>query len=552
MDDRLFERNPRHAKRFITALKFSLQSVDLQSQELNNINNSNEDDVDIKEQKIAIKEILDNIDLLAKVLLFQEKFYPIYEKLVLYPADIVDHEKALRRGENPSTLNIDGKNVLKEILENDPESLKDYAKLVTLEPQFTNSADATIFDPTNFFSFSAATGLPSLKGPDETNFPLYLKSGQLTEVLGPSLGNSPIEKRARFAQRAIQIFDEATTTDIEKSNIVGESLKMATRLSEWTNHLETWKTKLFSLTPDSQNSLSDEWWKAVLVKSPNLLKITKTEQPGYFKSLWPILKEIDEFTVHKDTVSELERLLKEDMGLRPPVLTGTEIFMEKFKSKNFLNDLNAQLNDPATSKMFLDTLFGLGIKEGKVVDTIKVKLQTFLKDFTYIDWTIANKDFLKSLNLFDGVKIGIKNWIKDLKQFIQVAGKREPLELNEEDKKAFSEEIPVLIKKASGLEFLDNSNVIFFLDKEGKKKSFKSLRDVFGDKNEALEKRKQASDFLKKEKTIWSSIEKDDIYEFLKEVNKLKFKIDEDELKEKQKAILDSWVFENPSEEEDK
>ena len=549
LDDRLFERNPRHAKRFITALKFALQSVDLQSQELNANNNSSEEDADIKEQKIAIKEILDNVDLLAKVLLFQEKFYPIYEKLVLYPADIVNHEKTLRRGDDSSTLTIDGKNILKEILENDLESLKDYAKLVTTEPQFTSSADATILDPTNFFSFSAATGLPSLKGPDETNFPQYLKSGQLTEALGASLENSPSEKRTRFAQRAVQIFDEAT--DIERPNIVGEGLKMAVRLDEWTDQLEMWKTKLFSLPPESQNNLSSDWWKAVLIKSPNLLKVTKTEKPAYFKSIWPILKEIDKSTLHKDSVSEFEKILKEDVSLRPPLLLGVEIFMEKFNSKNLANDINAQLIDPAVCKIFLDTLQNIGIKEGKVVNLIKSKLQTFLNDFIYIDWAIDNKDFLKSIGLFEDVKSSARKWVKDFKQFTQVAEKRGPLELSDEDKKVIAEEIPILIKKTSGLEFLDDGNVLYFLDKENKKKCFKNLKDVLGDKNEALEKRKQATDFLKKEKTLWSSIEKDDIYEFLKEVNKLKFKNEED-LKEKQKAVLDSWGFQNSSEEENK
>ena len=108
LDDGFFERNPRHVKRFITALKFALESVKAQLEELSQENGTNEDD-DIKDQKKFIQEILDNPDLLAKVLLIQEKFYPVYEKLILYPAEIVNHEKMLRGSSKPEELAIGGK-----------------------------------------------------------------------------------------------------------------------------------------------------------------------------------------------------------------------------------------------------------------------------------------------------------------------------------------------------------------------------------------------------------------------------------------------------------
>ena len=540
LDDRLFERNPRHVKRFITALKFALQSVSLQSQELDN-NNSTEKDADIKEQKISIKEILDNVDLLAKVLLIQEKFYPIYEKLVLYPADIVNHEKTLRGGGNPETLTIDGKNVFKDILESDAETLKNYIGLVNLEPQFTNADNGTIFDPTNFFSFSAATGLPSLKGPDETNFPQYLKSGQLGDRLGASLETSPVDKRTRLAQRALQVFDESV--DTEKMSVVSESLKMAARLDEWALQLDQWKHKLLLLPPDQQNALADEWWRAVLIKSPNMLAIIKGKNPDYFETLWSTLTQIDKNLLHKDSFSELEKILKDGLVARPPVLlNGTEIVFNKFSETSLKKDLEEQLVDPATFKVFLDILQALGLQGGQVYEFVKIKLKNFLDDITHIDWLIANKEYLKPLGLFDPVKINVREWAKDLKYLTQIADRKDTLELNEEDKKIIGDEIVGLVKKSSNLNFLDNPNVQHFLTKEHRKEIFAGLKVVLNGKDDSLGKRQQAAEFLVKTKSIWTDVQSDDVYDFLKEINKFKFN-KTSELQYKPKEIVDSWGF---------
>lgn len=543
LDDRLFERNPRHVRRFITALKFALQSVSLQSMELNNeVHTSDSENEDINEQKIAIQEILDNVDLLAKVLLIQEKFYPIYEKLVLYPASIVSHEKSLRAAEKSESLTIDGRKVFEDILESDTEALKNYVGLIMLEPQFTNLDNATIFDPTNFFSFSAATGLPSLKGPDETNFPQYLKSGQLADRLGMNLEASPTDKKTRLAQRALQVFDEASET--ERVNVAGESLKIASRLDEWSHFIDQWKERLFTLTAEEQEALEEVWWRAVLIKKPNLLTVIKEEYPDFFDSLWPSLEGIDKSTLHKDVFGELEKILKSELAERPPKLEGVVMMLENFNQTAVRADLELQLIDPMTCKVFLDSLQKMDLQDSVADKIVRGRLAILLGDIANLGWCISNREYLKLLGLFDSVKTSIKKWIKDLEQLKQIAGFQDALELSEGDKKDIADEIIQFVRKSASLDFLDDVGIQQFLDKEARQKIFRILKDTLRSNDDDAEKRKQASELLVQGKSVWNGLSKNDIYEFLKEIKKMKFgRVTE--LQEKQKMILDSWQFDD-------
>lgn len=106
-DNDVFERNPRHVKRFITKLRFALAGVSLQKKELED----NQDKL-LQDSKDALDDILLNPDLLAKVLLFEEFFYPVYEKLILNPEELISHEKLLRANNPSSTLTIHNKPVL--------------------------------------------------------------------------------------------------------------------------------------------------------------------------------------------------------------------------------------------------------------------------------------------------------------------------------------------------------------------------------------------------------------------------------------------------------
>lgn len=551
LDDGFFERNPRHVKRFITALRFALESVKAQLEELSQSSSTaNDDEEDVKDQKKSIQEIIDNPDLLAKILLIQEKLYAAYEKLILYPAEIVNHEKLLRGGGKPEELMIGGKTVL-EILGNDKEALKNYVSVINLEPQFTDANNSTIYDPTNFLAFSGATGLPSLKGPDETNFPQYIKAGQLVERLGSNLEAVPKEKRERFAQRALQIFDESTTTEQEKLNVISESLKEAAFLDEWASKLEQWKQKLFALPAAQQNTLSKDFWTAVLQKSPNLLSKTKTEKPQYFELLWPALELLEETKLHPNTKPELEKLLKDSIGAQPLNLKGVKIYLDKFGSNVLEEELKAKLIDPQTARLYFEHCQTLNDPEGKIAKIVLLKIKSFIEDFANIDWVVQNRDFLKSINLFSNVKNKLAQWSKDQKQILKIASIKDALELTEQEKNIVKDQAVELIHKSADLQFIEDSNIQAVLDKEAKKKIFENLVAILADKDESLEKRKKAAALLNKNNSLWSNIDSNDVYAFLKQTNKLKLGKVAD-LKDSPKIIVDSWGYNDTDKKDEK
>lgn len=540
LDDGFFERNPRHVKRFITALRFALESVKAQFEELSQGSN---DDEDVKDQKKSLQEIVDNPDLLAKILLIQERLYVVYEKLILYPAEIVNHEKLLRGGGKPEELAIGGKTIL-ELLEKDGEALKNYTSLINLEPQFTDTYNSTIYDPTNFLAFSGATGLPSLKGPDEANFPQYIKAGQLAERLGSNLEALPKEKRGRFVQRALQIFDDKITTEQEKVNVIGESLKEAALLDEWAEKMEQWKKNLFTLPPAHQNTLARDFWIAVLQKSPSLLSTVKKEKPQYFELLWPILESIDEKKLHPDTKSQLENLLKEYIGVQPLNLKGIKAYLDKFGSKALEEEIRTKLIDPQTAKVYLEHCQALNDPDGKIAKIVLLKIKSFIEDFSNIDWVVQNRDFIKTINLFGNVKNKLSQWSKDQKQILKLASIRDALELTEQEKSIIKDQAVELIHKSADLQFIEDGHIQAILDKEAKKRIFENLAAILADKDEALEKRKKATALLDKGNTLWNGMDSNDVYDFLKQTKKSKI-VKAPDLKDSPKAILDSWGYDD-------
>src|SRR3989344_8717756 len=232
-DDKLFERNPRHVKRFLTKLRFALEGVGLQKKEVENAQSEAESASD---EKGALDDILGNPDLLGKVLLIEEFFYPVYEKLILHPEELVIHEKSLRAGTNQSELKIASKSVLSILdeKEKDIEYLEVYASFVNKSPKFTDEDNSTLHEVANYFSFSGSTGLPSLLGPDESNFEQYLKGGQLVDKLGAILEVSKKDKKENLSEKALEIFDKSAEP-AEKLNIVREALKLSSKLDEWAD-----------------------------------------------------------------------------------------------------------------------------------------------------------------------------------------------------------------------------------------------------------------------------------------------------------------------------
>ncbi len=542
-DDKLFERNPRHVKRFLTKLRFALEGVGLQKKE---IENTQSEDESASDEKSALDDILGNPDLLGKVLLIEEFFYPVYEKLILHPEELVIHEKSLRAGTNQSELKIAGKSVLLILddKEKDIEYLEVYAAFVNKSPKFTDEDNSTLHEVANYFSFSGSTGLPSLLGPDEANFEQYFRSGQLADKLGAILAVAKKDKNKNLSSKAIDIFDKSTIP-AEKLNIIRESLKLSSKLDEWAAELPQWKIKLFTLPPDQQNLLSRDFWPAVLQKKPELLSTIRSEKPVYFESVWETLGTIEISTLPLNTAAELEKIAKDTVTSQPLNLKGVEMYLQKFDSEEVKKHINTQLDKTDICKTYIEHIKAVGFPEGKISTMATTKLQGFLSDFNNLDWAIANKDFIKSVDLFNRLRQNAISWSKDSKQLIKIVDQAGNLEFTDEEKKQITTMIPTLIKKSADTQFLNNVNVQSFLAKEQRIISFKELENILADAGESLEKRKESAQSLLKTNSLWNGLETNDVYETLKEVKKLKLSKAAD-LKDKPKEILDSWGYNEP------
>jgi len=531
IDSDLFERNPRHVKRFITKLRFALDGVDLQKKDLEKKHGVESDSQE------ELQAILDNPDLLAKVLLFEEFFYPVYEKLILNPEELINHEKFLRQGEYE--LKIKGKKIL-DILDSKQEEFEKYFTLVKKNPKFTDENNSTIHEVANYFSFSGSTGLPSVLGPDERNFQEYLKTGQLEEKLGGILNVGTSEKKKNFVQKALTIFEVTLENDVERTNIIREGLKLSRKLEEWANELEQWKKKLFELPDDKQNELADIFWTVVLEKNPELITKVKNEKPNYFDLIWQTLAKTNELSLHPKAKQELETII---MSLEQPTnLKAIELYLQKFNSKNIENNISTRLDNPETCKTYQNSLKTIGIPEAKVSKIINEKLQTFLKNPDHFDWATSNLEFIKSVNLFNILRQNALGWTKDSKELIRIADKKDVLELTDDEKKQTAKKIPDIIKKSADLEFLNNGNLQSFLVKQEKIIIFSTLKDILASSSEALEKRKKSAELLMKNINLWSGIEMNDVYLTLVGINKLKLGRYPD-LKDKPEEILNTWGY---------
>jgi hypothetical protein len=538
LDDWLFERNPRHVKRFITSLRFALEGVNLQIQQIKKQKNRIED-VEVQEEIKSLEEIINHPDLFGKILLIQEKFYPIYEKLNLSPSEIITHEKQLRENDKSQELLIGNKKII-EILYNDPETYANYQTTISSEPQFTDLNNTTVFDPAVFFASSGATGLPSLKGPDESNFSQYLKTGQLIEKLSSTFDGWPPEKRKRYASKALSIFDE--TSDQEKLNTISESLKVAGLLDEWSANIKQWYDKIFTLNPEQQNALASEFFKAILKKSPNFLSTVHEQKPDYLVHLWPLIKSIDQSELTKGAQEELINLLKKYLFIQPLNLVGVKYYLDKFDSPEIITDLQNKIRDSAEIVTYLEHLKSIDDSAGKMSGVLMKNLMQNIAQFNSLEWNIENKEYLKTLNLFDYFKKQIIMWARDQKQLLEIVKFKDVLELDQDQLSALNKEIISLINKSADLEFIKDANVQALLPKESRVHIFKELIDIIFEKKESEEKRRIAAGMLKKDFGLWIGLEKNDLNDLLTEINKKKFsKVNDGPTP---KEILNSWGFE--------
>src|SRR3989344_2011886 len=153
-----FDHNPRKIKHFMRALVFQLDAVIKKISQLPTIDSAEKDN---------LKKIQESPELLAKVLIIQDRFPDFYEKLKKEPRLLQKHEEGLV----------------------DPDT--DLQNLIAQEPKFFNSATRVgslkTIDPYYFIYFSGATGYDESKGVDPAEVKAFARKGDfngLEKIIG--------------------------------------------------------------------------------------------------------------------------------------------------------------------------------------------------------------------------------------------------------------------------------------------------------------------------------------------------------------------------------
>jgi len=239
---KFLEPNPRAVVRFLTALSFNLDTLAYMIDEKKNGTGDNSEptkelaDIELK----GLEEVVKEPTLLAKVLLIQESFYPLYEELVQKPDVLPLHEKEVRRKGDVTTA-LRNKPV-KDILVRD-EDLGLYKELLRTPPNFTNENDAVIFNADNFLYLSGFTGLPSQKGPDEEWFLQSLKTATEAKDLIANLGGASETRQKQLltlSQKALMGSTEVT----EKQNIARNMAEIMLGVNAWSGGFDALVAKL--------------------------------------------------------------------------------------------------------------------------------------------------------------------------------------------------------------------------------------------------------------------------------------------------------------------
>lgn len=184
-----FDNNPRKIKHFIRTLTFQLNAVEEKISQLSTKEGKEYDN---------LKIVKDSPELLAKILIIQDRFPAFYEQLGT-------ETKLLQRYE------------LGEIAED-----KELQKLLSQEPKFFNSInrpDNPTIDPYFFLYFSGSTGYSETRSVDPTEVKALAKSGDF-ENLKKLINGLTDEPRNQYIEQIKSEIDAPDIQPPEKTNLV--------------------------------------------------------------------------------------------------------------------------------------------------------------------------------------------------------------------------------------------------------------------------------------------------------------------------------------------
>ncbi|KKR15351.1 MAG: hypothetical protein UT43_C0002G0008 [Parcubacteria group bacterium GW2011_GWC1_39_29] len=206
-----FQGNPRKIKHFIRTIEFQLEAI---SEKISRLADTT------SEEYKNLNKVKDSPELLAKVLILQDRFPDFYEKIASEPKLLQKHEGG-------------------EISED-----KDLQNLLAQEPKFFNSVTRAgllkTIDPYYFLYFSGSTGFVETKVVDPAEIKALARSGDfegLTKIIN-GLTDEPRNAQVEYIKLD---FDSSEIQPPEKVNIVRSLFHVSSLIEEPTLRLQKLK-----------------------------------------------------------------------------------------------------------------------------------------------------------------------------------------------------------------------------------------------------------------------------------------------------------------------
>jgi hypothetical protein len=281
-----FQGNPRKIKHFIRTLAFQLEAI---NEKINHLEESNSDEAK------NLNKVLKSPELLAKILIIQDRFPDFYEKLISEPKLLQQHEAGLIAEE------------------------AEVQTLLAQEPKFFNSltrvASLKTIDPYYFLYFSGSTGFVELKAVDPAEVKALARNADF-EGLTKIINGLTDQPRNEQIEHIKSDYSSSQLTPTEKVNIIRSLIHAISLIEEPTLRLQNLKDLILSTGK------------------------YETE----FKSLQSI--DFEKFIAYADT-EVIEHILKNEpfieIGLQSQIFNG------------FISKQN-ELNNGEVTNMFLETL----------------------------------------------------------------------------------------------------------------------------------------------------------------------------------------------------
>ncbi|PLX27653.1 hypothetical protein C0583_00230 [Candidatus Parcubacteria bacterium] len=547
-DDNLFERNPRHVKRFITKVRFAIEGAKLMLKEIDQINNQ---DPSMKEKVSSYQEIISHPDLLAKILLIEEFFYPIYEKLILHPENLIHHEKLIRRCNSISDFKINNQNLF-SILNGDSITsdqqikltieLETYLNVLKRHPKFTDEYNSTIFEVGNFLSISGSTGLPSSIGPDETDFLAFLKKGMAFEKLGKLVEVAKEGKKEDFVQKALVCF-ESSEDETVRYNILLDVMAFSASHEEWIARLDEWWSKIKLLSEEKKGEIVSLFFKILLIKNPTGLKKITEEMPAYKDK---ILEMFNSNNFVNSLSKEAHKVIKEYLleSIQTDEPSDYILALNKYFNLHEDDDLQKALgeaqDDSSWCIKLLKALNEKKIDNGRMYKQIIKNTKPFLEEFENLQWVIENKELFKNNGLLIYANEKITNQTQQNNELLELAQKQEELEMADSIKMNIKNKI---IGKLGSVDNFNDFNTEFIknlLSKNSRIDLLKNYLIYYTDNKKTTEQRKAMHEYLNKNNNLWLDIDITLIRPDLNKFKKANLQRNH-ELIQARKDVLQSW-----------